>query len=287
MDWRKFQYGLGGLFRRCCQKRSCPSCGSQENQQVDRKGFHELLHCGGCSLLYRWPYETPEEMALFYQRSYQQAGLTTDLPDAATLDSLITSGFRGSAKDFSRVVQLLKVLTVPSGARILDFGANWGYGVWQFQQAGFSAIGYELSHLRASYSKNLGVEVFTDWSEIENRAPFDVVFSSHVLEHTPDPALALRQKLEIVSPGGWLIAFFPNGSKAFQMADPAAFHRLWGRVHPVMLNENFIHKVLPGQSLAIGSGCAEDIERLKQWDHMASWTGTLNTSEMLVLWHHL
>ncbi|MCF6354846.1 MAG: class I SAM-dependent methyltransferase [Candidatus Polarisedimenticolaceae bacterium] len=253
---------------------------------MDRKGFHDLLCCNGCELLYRWPYETPEEMALFYQRCYQQAGLTTDLPDAAALERLIASGFRGSAKDFSHVIQLLKVLTVPSGARILDFGANWGYGVWQFQQAGFSATGYELSNPRASYSKNLGVEVFTDWSKIEDRAPFDVVFSSHVLEHTPDPALALRQQLEIVSPGGWLIAFFPNGSNAFQRADPAAFHRLWGRVHPVMLNENFIRKILPEPTLAIGACCSEDIEGLKYWDHETTWIGTLNASEMLVLWSH-
>ena len=285
MDWQKLQYGLGGLLRRGSQKRSCPSCGSQRSWRVDRKGFHDLLCCDGCKLLYRWPYETPEEMTHFYQHSYQQAGLTTDLPDAATLDSLIASGFQGSAKDFSHVVQLLNVLMVPSGAKILDFGANWGYGVWQLQQAGFSAIGYELSHPRASYSKNLKVEVFTDWSEIENRAPFDVVFSSHVLEHTPDPALALRKKLEVVSPGGWLIAFFPNGSEAFQAADPAAFHRLWGRVHPVMLNENFIRKVLPGSALAIGAYCSEDLEGLKYWNREAAWIGTLNTSEMLVLWN--
>lgn len=80
---------------------------------------------------------------------------------------------------------------MPADSRVLDFGANWGYGVWQLRQAGFSAIGYELSEPRAAYSTRLGVEIFTDWSEIQGRAPFDVVFSSHVLEHTPDPARAL------------------------------------------------------------------------------------------------
>ncbi len=286
MDWQKLQYGLGGLLRRGYQKRCCPSCGSQASQRVDRKVFHDLRRCVDCELLYRWPYETPAEMASFYQRGYQQAGLTTDVPDAATLNSLMAAGFRGSAKDFSRVIELLEVLSVPRGARILDFGANWGYGVWQFRQAGFSAIGYELSRPRAGYSKNLGVEVFTDWSEIEDRGTFDVVFSSHVLEHTPDPAEALRRKLGVVSPGGWLIAFFPSGSEVFQKSDPAAFHRRWGQVHPVVLNEKFIRKVLPGSSLAIGAYCPEDIEGLKYWDQETAWIGTMDANEMLIVWNH-
>ncbi|MCB1805583.1 MAG: class I SAM-dependent methyltransferase [Candidatus Competibacteraceae bacterium] len=285
IDWQKLQYGLDGLLRRRRQKRMCPSCGSYSAQRVDRKGFHELLRCGRCELLYRWPYENPAEMAHFYQRDYQQPGLTTDLPDPETLHHLLATCFQGSGKDFSRVVDLLQMLSVPTGARILDFGANWGYGVWQFRQAGFSAVGYELSEPRAAYSKNLGVEVFTNWSEIKNKAPFDVVFSSHVLEHTPDPAQALRQKLSVLSPNGWLIAFFPNGSEIFQKAEPTAFHRLWGRVHPVMLNERFIKKVLPGPALAFGAYNQKDLEGFKHWDRTSIWMGTMDTSEMLMLWN--
>ena len=252
---------------------------------MDRKGFHELLRCGGCSLLYRWPYETEEEMARFYQRTHEQAGLTTDLPDPAALNGLIATGFRASEKDFSRVVELLETLSVPAGSRVLDFGANWRYGVWQLRQAGFSAIGYELSEPRAAYSTKLGVEVLTDWSEIQGRAPFDVVFSSHVLEHTPDPARALCRHLEVLSPNGWLIGIFPNGSEAFRKADPAAFHRIWGQVHPVMLNENFIRQVLPGSSRATGACCHDDLEALKFWNRTTPWTGTLNTGEVFV-WTH-
>jgi ribosomal protein L37AE/L43A len=74
MNWQKLQYAVSGLVRRARQKCICPSCGSQAYQRIDRKGFHELLRCGGCSLLYRWPYETQEEMARFYQRTYAEAG---------------------------------------------------------------------------------------------------------------------------------------------------------------------------------------------------------------------
>jgi len=166
MDWKKFEYAVDGLLRRARQRCACPSCGSLASKRLDRKGFHELRHCNNCELMYRWPYETQKEMARFYQNTYQQTGLTTDLPDPASLTNLLATSFRGSSKDFFRVINLLKTLSVPAGARILDYGANWGYGVWQLRQAGFSAIGYELSKPRAAYSANLGVEVITDWYEI-------------------------------------------------------------------------------------------------------------------------
>lgn len=285
MHWQKIRYVIGGLKRRGRQPRRCPSCHSHVARRVDRKGFHDLLRCINCSLLYRWPYETAAEMARFYQRNYQQTGLTTDLPDETALNQLMAAQFRGTAKDFSRVIELLGVLNIPRGARVLDFGANWGYGVWQLQQAGYAAVGYELSRPRASYSRKLGVEVLADWDAVETRAPFDVVFSSHVLEHTPDPAQALRQKLAVLAPDGWLIAFFPNGSEVFQKSDPSAFHRIWGQVHPVLLDEKFVRNILPGPALVVGAHCADDIEGLKRWDRKTARVGTLNTSEMLVIWN--
>ncbi|QPC43678.1 class I SAM-dependent methyltransferase [Kaustia mangrovi] len=284
MDRGQIAYAFDGLLRRARQKCLCPSCRSDRSERVDRKVFHELRRCRDCALLYRWPYETAEEMARFYQTDYRQAGLTTDLPDDATLRTLLETGFAGTQKDFSRLVDLLAALSVPQGARILDYGANWGYGVWQLRRAGYSALGYEVSQPRARYSDKLDVEVATQWPEIEARGPFDVVFSAHVLEHTPDPAGALREQLGVLAPGGWLIACFPNGSDAFRKADPAAFHRLWGRVHPVMLDEAFVRHTLPTPSLAVGAFCPADLDRFRHWDRATAWTGTLDTGELLVVY---
>lgn len=283
IDMSKLFYVLGGFLRSWQQQRVCPSCGSGESHAVDRKGFHRLLRCGGCGLLYRWPYETQEEMRRFYQRAYQQAGLTTDLPDADTLKALMQTGFQGSSKDFSRVAELLRMLSVKPGAKILDFGANWGYGVWQLREAGFDVIGYELSQPRADFSAHLGVEVLTDWPKVVQRGCFDVVFSSHVLEHTPDPADALRRQCEVLAAGGLVIAYVPNGSAHFFEAEPSAFHKLWGRVHPVMLDEVFVRKTLAPLPVAVGAHRPEDLQGLLNWDRKTFWTGTLNTSEMLIV----
>jgi 2-polyprenyl-3-methyl-5-hydroxy-6-metoxy-1,4-benzoquinol methylase len=39
---------------------------------------------------------------------------------------------------------------------------------------------------------------------------FDVVLSSECIEHTPDPAAALRQMAAVLRPGGWLAVSTPN-----------------------------------------------------------------------------
>lgn len=282
-NWNRFRYAAGGVVRRVRQPRVCPSCGGIKWARVDRKGFHELLQCADCRLLYRWPYESQAEMAKFYQKSYRQSGLTTDLPNEAELQRLLAAGFRGTSKDFSRVVELFQALSIPPGARVLDFGANWGYGVWQLRQAGFDAIGYELSTPRALYGRRLGINILTNWDEVVRHQPFSVAFSSHVLEHTPNPAAAIRDQLDVLSPGGCLIACFPNGSEPFRRAAPERFHRLWGQVHPVLIGDEFLRTTMASRGIATGAFSGPDMDRIRRWDRRTSWRGTLDTAELMVV----
>lgn len=283
MSVRRIEYGVRGLFKRFTQAQQCPSCGSEMSVGLDRKGPYELRDCRQCSLQYRWPYETSEEMKIFYQRDYQQSGLTTELPSDAELEELLKVNFSGSQKDFSRIVRLLEIVSVPKKAKILDYGANWGYGVSQLNRAGFNATGYEISQPRATFGEKLGVKIYSDWSKIKSEGPFDVVFSPHVLEHTPDPAAAIKAKMSVLSPEGLFIAMFPNGSNVFRRADPEAFHRLWGKVHPFMLNEQFIERTLEGASLFVGAYCKQDLDALSKWERKSTQYGTLTSGEVLAI----
>lgn len=90
-----------------------------------------------------------------------------------------------------------------------------------------------------------------------------MAFSSHVLEHTPDPARPIRDQLGVLKDDGVLIALFPNGSDPFRAAEPHAFHRLWGRVHPVMLNDQFVTANLGDQVVFRGSLSESDLNMLQ------------------------
>ncbi|MEM9149610.1 MAG: class I SAM-dependent methyltransferase [Cyanobacteria bacterium P01_F01_bin.3] len=222
-------------------------------------------------------------MAEFYQSGYKQPGLTTELPCDSELASLVQAKFRGSSKDFSRVVRLLRILGIGEGSRVLDFGANWGYGVWQLKDAGYDAIGYEISKPRAEYSKKLGVRVLTAWEEVTESGLFDVVFSSHVLEHTPDPASSIFDQIGTIKDGGFLVAIFPNGSTSFQLANYNNFHRLWGRVHPVMLNDTYLARLLDEYPLFQAGTDGESFDSLSNWGGDSNYTGDLSSNEMLVV----
>lgn len=280
----KVEFAIAGLAKLLTQAKSCPSCSSDTAERVSSKGPYQLVRCASCSLLYRWPYETAEELAKFYQTSYRQKGLTTDLPDPPKLDELLKSNFKSSKKDFSRFVELFRVLKIPSSATILDFGANWGYGAYQFNRAGFRSIGFELSEPRAAFAEQLDVDVFTDWSRVIQHGPYDVVFSSHVLEHTPNPRDAIGNMVDVLSPGGFLISVFPNGSNEFQLSDSLNFNLLWGKVHPVMLDGPFLRKSLPIGPLALSALNHVELNVLADWNQKDDFKGCLTSSELLMIW---
>lgn len=227
------------------QDLSCPNCGSRNNAHLDRKFLVvELVRCSDCALIFRTPTTTAAENESYYQEEYQ-LGFTTDMPDAATLDQLKASGFRGTGKDFSDRLDLLRQLGATPGQRLLDFGCSWGYGSWQFQQAGYQVQAYEISKPRGDYARAmLGVNVTADLGEIGDG--FDVFFSAHVLEHVPNPAETIKFALSRLKPGGLFVALTPNGSLQHRGAEPHGWHQAWGLNHPNMLDEVFYARCFPG-----------------------------------------
>ena len=240
LSTKQWRYQISGLIGRLRNHPLCPSCGTRSKEPVDRKGMHQLLRCPNCELLFRFPVESEKQMRHFYQDDYEQAGMTTDLPNDEDLAVMMSNGFANTSKDFSTHIDLFKAIGVKPGQRVLDFGANWGYTTFQLEKAGFDAEGFELSKPRAEFAKRLGVNVSNDKESIA--CDFDLVYSSHVLEHVPDPTATIREMLAWTRPGGWVIAHTPNGSQGRRNSDYRHFHQNWGLVHPVLLNDQYVQE---------------------------------------------
>ena len=129
--------------------RSCPGCGSTRTRLLKRKHLVTALYgCDTCALMFRMPKTSPIEDRLFYQDDYEQGG-TTDLPSMLELEELKRASFGPIGRNYSDYIHVLRAIGVRPGHTIYDYGASWGYGSWQFAQAGYRVYSFEIGRARA------------------------------------------------------------------------------------------------------------------------------------------
>lgn len=244
--------------------RFCPSCGGAATEVVDRKHLVlGLARCGSCQLLYRQPTTPPRESRRFYQDDYAQ-GYTTDMPDDETLRELTKRSFAGTERDYSRFIAMFDALGVAREARVLEFGSSWGYGAWQLAQAGYDVQAYEVSAPRCRYAREkLGVNAVDSLEKVGG--DYDLIFSSHVLEHVDVLAQSLTFLEGRLACGGLMVHVTPNGSSAYRAAAKTNWHLLWGEVHPQLLDERFCLHRYGNEALMLGA-TPDDPGELRHWD---------------------
>ena len=96
---------------------------------------------------------------------------------------------------------------------VLDAGCGTGRGTHALQQRGASVVAIDLGRNLAK-SVKLNYHCAAIQSSILSlpfrEETFDVVFSSEVIEHTPDPAQAVGELYRVLKSGGHLVLSTPN-----------------------------------------------------------------------------
>lgn len=103
---------------------------------------------------------------------------------------------------------------VPGPGRILDIGCGNGGLLYEARKDGWQVKGMELTATRAeTIQQDTGIEVivsdFLTYQRNESDV-YDVVVLRHVLEHLPDPILAMERIGALLKPGGVTLMEFPN-----------------------------------------------------------------------------
>jgi len=193
----------------------CPGCDSGDirqsftwtGQSCDQSW--SVSKCDQCTLAFTNPQPTWDELKPYYDRDYKPYQ-----PDSSTeFDRLL--------EDARRTGQYDGIKLDPE-ARVLEIGPGNGRFLSLAQRICKEAIGIEPSEAAAKMLREQGCNVFygklDEFAESYNGAPYSLVFLSHVLEHMPQPLMALRSIRKVISSNADVIIRVPNaGSWAFRV----------------------------------------------------------------------
>jgi SAM-dependent methyltransferase len=168
--------------------------------------------CRGCGARYLAPDGIPnlrletDARTDIMRRFYEQA----PFPGYPPRDSLAWLRARAGRSEFARLLDR----AIPGDARILEMGCGTGQMSLYLARADRVVIGADLTRgsllLGAAAARRFGLDgvrfIETDLRRPGLRAgAFDVVYSSGVLHHTPDPRASFARIAQLARPGGMIV----------------------------------------------------------------------------------
>ncbi len=218
----------------------CPACGSEMAEFWHRYDGIDLVRCERCKTIFMDPLPVPEEMADFYEDSYENAS---------------TGYFAKVEKKMKRSRGRMGFLArfAPVG-RFLDVGSNGGFMVEAARERGFDSFGVDIDGVSVGYAKehypqnrffhgtveSLAAGVFGD----EFRESFDLAYSSEVIEHVPDAEGCAAAIAALLKPGGYLFITTPDISHWRRPRDVEAWDAFCPPSHCIYFNPDSLSLLL-------------------------------------------
>jgi SAM-dependent methyltransferase len=176
----------------------CPACtGTSFRKLFTRKG-RDFWRCRGCGLERLQPLPTLEELAAYYDGSYQQ-GMYKAFVDA------------GDMKVRTARWRLAAVRRHLRPGRWLDVGCANGVFVGEALRHGNRTEGIDLSAVAVDEGRARGLPLaratIAEWSPPHR---YDAITAFDVLEHVLDPVGFLERARELLEPGGSIAISVPN-----------------------------------------------------------------------------
>jgi len=176
----------------------CAVCGADSPRPKHRKQGVSILECRECGLAFWLPPEGHRAEAVYDEAYFSGSDTSRGYDDYAELEPVLR-------RNFAR--RLARLPRPAPGARALDLGAAYGFGVAQARVAGWSAVGLEVSAAAAARAGRAAPGRIVRASAVAApfaAAAFDLVTLWDVLEHLPDPHAAIAESARLLRPGGRL-----------------------------------------------------------------------------------
>ncbi|HEY8086506.1 MAG TPA: methyltransferase domain-containing protein [Polyangiaceae bacterium] len=206
---------------------ACPSCRGALAEQGGR------LTCSKCDAAYEIHDGIPDLRVPSDDKTETVRDFYTvaPFPGYPPRDSLGSLRARAGRSEFARLLDR----AIPGDARVVEVGCGTGQMSLYLSTANRVVIGADLTRaslsLGAAASRRFGVET-ARFVETDLRRPglkegaFDVVYSSGVLHHTPDPRASFASLARLARPGGIVVLGLYNAWARI----PHRFRRAVGRL---------------------------------------------------------
>jgi SAM-dependent methyltransferase len=130
--------------------------------------------------------------------------------------------------------------------KFLELGAGSGEMLSQFKDLGFDTEGLDLDLKAVMRAKQKGLKVHHGdiFSRKFKANHYDIIFSSHFIEHVPDPLRVMKEALDTLKQGGVFIAITPNISSFLHRCLKSKWLNLDPPRHLHMFNADQLRKLM-------------------------------------------
>lgn len=213
-------------YRFVGESRPCALCGGLDRAVVGTRDRYLMplrnVLCQGCGLVFLDPMPTEAEIERYYRDEYRQHYHGDSKPRAKSL----LRDERGARERVALLAPLLR-----KGDRVLDIGSGTGAFVAAADAAGWNATGVEPHQGYSAFAReHYQADIHATTLEQAPLQPgsFDLVTSSHVFEHLPEPQQAFALVHRLLSPDGLFHIHVPDISDP-RRTPSARWH--FGHVH--------------------------------------------------------
>jgi len=189
----------------------CMICGEKTfktHEIFGNKDQYRYVECSRCHNIYLNP--RPVYDAEFTDTAYDQYGAETD---SMKTSGEITDNMRVAIERYKVAIRELTKKYNKTG-KILDLGCATGEFLLAARECGWDVYGIDISKPMTDHvQKDFGIPTkcgqfedldFSDWGE------FDVIYSSHVIEHIPHPNVWMQTFYKHLKNDGILLLNIPN-----------------------------------------------------------------------------
>ena len=172
------------------------------------KAFYQ---CDHCKIIYMWPPLDEYKEAEFYAEEFEKY-----MEVRSGLDVDWSGPKEHVASNVDNVLRRWRAMErfCDTDGKLLEIGCSSGFMLDKFSKEGMTVVGVEPSGGFSGYLREKKYEIFKDIKDLPEKYIdyFDVICHFFVLEHISDTRRFIKQKLDLLRPGGVIFCEVPSAT---------------------------------------------------------------------------